>query len=115
MGLVGDGTFSARKSTLGQEQYYYTPESDDRTWTLYNSQTFSDGPMSMTFDAQNSVVLSSNWNGGVWKLVAGHSRAIDVSALDAGLGVTAERCARRLLGITRTAWTAMVGAWPGNE
>jgi len=26
----------------------------------------------MTFDAQNSVVFSSNWNAGVWMLVTGN-------------------------------------------
>jgi photosystem II stability/assembly factor-like uncharacterized protein len=78
MGLVGDGTFiytasaNTGTSTLGPVRYYYTPESDGSNWKLYNSQTFSDGPMSMTFDAQNGVVFSSNWNGGVWKLVAGN-------------------------------------------
>ena len=99
MGLVGDGSFiytaSANTgiSTVGPVQYYYTPESDGTNWKPYNSQTFIDGPMSMTFDAQNSVVFSSNWNAGVWKLVTGNLTfattqlrvARDVGRLDAGL------------------------------
>jgi hypothetical protein len=78
MGLVGDGTFiysataNTGTSTVGPVRYYYAPESDGTNWKPYNSQTFSDGPMSMTFDAQDGVVFSSNWNAGVWKLVAGN-------------------------------------------
>jgi hypothetical protein len=78
MGLVGDGTFiytasaNTGTSTVGPVRYHYAPESDGTNWKPYNSQTFSDGPMSMTFDAQNSVVFSSNWNAGVWKLVTGN-------------------------------------------
>jgi hypothetical protein len=78
MSLVGDGTFiytasaNTGTSTVGPVRYYYTPESDGTNWKPYDSQTFIDGPMSMTFDAQNSVVFSSNWNAGVWKLVTGN-------------------------------------------
>jgi len=76
MGVVGDGVFiytasaNTGTSTVGSVRYYYTPESDGTNWRPYGSQTFGDGPMSMTFDAQNGVVFSSNWNAGVWKLVA---------------------------------------------
>jgi hypothetical protein len=75
MGLVGDGNFiytttaNTGTSTVGPVQYYYSPESDGTKWKPYNAQTFSDGPMSMTFDAQNGFVFSSNWNAGLWKLV----------------------------------------------
>ena len=73
-GIVGDGTYiytassNTGKSTIGPVQYYYASESDGTNWKPYNSQSFSDGPLSMVFDAQNRVVFSSNWNAGVWKL-----------------------------------------------
>ena len=78
MGLVGDGAFSytasanTGTSTVGPVRYYYRPESDGTEWKPYNPQTFSDGPISMTFDTQNSIVFSSNWNAGVWRLVTGN-------------------------------------------
>ena len=56
----------------GGVRYYHTPESDGSNWKPYNSQTFSDGPMSMTFDTQNSVVFSSNRGARVRKLVTGN-------------------------------------------
>ena len=37
-----------------------------------NHTTRKHSAMSMTFDAQNGVVFSSNWNAGVWKLVTGN-------------------------------------------
>ena len=78
MGLVGDGSFiytataNTGTSSVGPVRYYYTSELDGTNWKPYNSQTFSDGPMNMTFDAQNKIVFSSNWNAGVWKLVTGN-------------------------------------------
>ncbi|MGO4684086.1 WD40/YVTN/BNR-like repeat-containing protein [Hyphomicrobium sp. 2TAF46] len=74
MGVVGDGTYiytasaNTGTSTTGPVKYYYSIETDGTSWKPYNSQTFSDGPMSMTFDRQNGVVFSSNWGAGVWKL-----------------------------------------------
>ena len=78
MGLVGDGSFiytataNTGTSSVGPVRYYYTSELDGTNWKPYNSQTFSDGPINMTFDAQNKIVFSSNWNAGVWKLVTGN-------------------------------------------
>ncbi len=75
MGLVGDGNYiysassNTGTSTVGPVSYYISSESDGLNWKPYSSQKFDDGPMSMTFDAQNNVVFSSNWNAGVWKLV----------------------------------------------
>jgi photosystem II stability/assembly factor-like uncharacterized protein len=72
--IVGDGNYLYTQSgntgyaTVGTKKYYVSPENDGVNWTIYNDQTFLDGPYRMTFDAVNRIIYSSNWNGGVWAL-----------------------------------------------
>ncbi len=49
--------------------YMISDEDDGRTWTTFTpTQTFSDGPYRMTFDAVNRILYSANWNEGAWAL-----------------------------------------------
>jgi photosystem II stability/assembly factor-like uncharacterized protein len=76
--IIGDGTYlyaqsaNTGGSTVGSQTYFYSPESDGTTWKPYNDQTFADGPMSMATDQEHGIVYSSNWRGGVWRLVTRH-------------------------------------------
>jgi hypothetical protein len=74
--------------------------------------------MSMTFDAQDSMEFSSNWNAGVWKLSSPLRLALDAEPWRHCGALRANR-ARRFLGPTRTAWTVAAGAGEvavlGNE
>ncbi len=73
-GVIGDGTrlYASPANTgtsLCSPVHYYTAlESNDTSWTQYNNQTFTNGPMNMALDPIRKIVYSSNWNGGVWKL-----------------------------------------------
>jgi len=72
--VIGDGTTLYAQSantgsnTTGLNHYITSPESDGTNWTQMNNQTFTDGPMSMSYDSVNKIVYSSNWAGGVWRL-----------------------------------------------
>jgi hypothetical protein len=74
--IIGDGTrlYMAPANTGGTscpggKSYYVSAlETNDTSWSQYNSQGFDDGPMSMTFDPIKKIIYSSNWRGGVWKL-----------------------------------------------
>jgi photosystem II stability/assembly factor-like uncharacterized protein len=75
MSVMGDGNFiytafgNTGGSSVGPVKYYYSPESDGTTWLPYNNQTFLNGPINMIFDSQYGILYSSNWLGGVRKLV----------------------------------------------
>lgn len=71
--VVGDGTtmYMGTASTVNASNrvhFVVSSESDGTAWTLQNTQTFAQGPMSMVYDPINQVIYSSNWTGGVWKL-----------------------------------------------
>ncbi len=72
--VIGDGTTlyaqpaNTGSNSTGPNHYYTSSESDGTSWHVYNSQTFSDGPMSMAYDPLNHIVYSSNWRAGVWRL-----------------------------------------------
>lgn len=74
--VIGDGTCifiqpaNTGGNTTGPQPYYYSLESDGTHWRPYNSQAFSDGPMSMAIDRTTNTIYSSNWDAGVWKLVS---------------------------------------------
>jgi photosystem II stability/assembly factor-like uncharacterized protein len=73
--VIGDGNFlhaqsaNTGQATAGPLPYVVSSETDGMTWTPFNDQTFSDGPMSMAVDRVHGVVYSSNWGAGVWRLV----------------------------------------------
>ena len=75
MSVMGDGNFiytafgNTGASSVGPVKYYFSPESDGTMWLPYNNQTFLNGPINMVFDPQYGILYSSNWLGGVWKLV----------------------------------------------
>lgn len=78
--VIGDGNFLYTQSgntgtaTVGTKKYYTSPENDGVNWTTYNTQTFTDGPYRMAFDATNRIIYSSNWGAGIWALkVLGNS------------------------------------------
>jgi photosystem II stability/assembly factor-like uncharacterized protein len=72
--VIGDGTnlYAQEANTggnsAGPQPYVTSLESDGVTWKAFNSQTFTDGPFDMAFDATNRIVYSSNWRAGVWAL-----------------------------------------------
>jgi photosystem II stability/assembly factor-like uncharacterized protein len=73
--IIGDGkTLYAQDANTGGNSYgkglpYITsPETDGLTWTESGTQTFSDGPFDMEFDAKNRILYSSNWRAGVWAM-----------------------------------------------
>ncbi|HXX92029.1 MAG TPA: FecR domain-containing protein, partial [Planctomycetota bacterium] len=73
--IVGDGIYLyAQPANTGgasgpPSPYYVSPETDGLSWSPYNAQTFSDGPMSLVADRAGRIVYSSNWRAGVWRLI----------------------------------------------
>ncbi|MBK8234344.1 MAG: hypothetical protein IPK74_02190 [Deltaproteobacteria bacterium] len=72
--VIGDGTTlyaqlaNTGGNTTGPQPFVVSPESDGFEWTVYNEQTFSDGPYRMAFDPVHRIVYASSWNEGVWAL-----------------------------------------------
>jgi hypothetical protein len=50
--------------------YYSSSEDDGQTWAAYQSgtQTFGNGPATMTFDEVGRILYSANWDTGCWAL-----------------------------------------------
>ena len=75
--IIGDGRrlYALAANTGGNTvdpdpSFSISAETDGQSWQPYNGgrQTFTDGPMSMAYDARNKVLYSSSWGAGVWRL-----------------------------------------------
>jgi len=72
--VIGDGNllYTQLANTGGHPganaPYVVSSETDGITWKDYSTQTFTDGPYRMDFDAHNRIIYSANWNAGVWAL-----------------------------------------------
>ena len=52
----------------GGGHFLTAKESDDTTWTDFNSQTFFEGPFEMALDSSNGILYSGNIRHGMWAL-----------------------------------------------
>jgi hypothetical protein len=68
MGIVGDGESIYTASSSKQQPFFFTAESDGRTWKALNDQKFSSPPFQMAIDPVNRVLYSASWNDGLWAL-----------------------------------------------
>jgi photosystem II stability/assembly factor-like uncharacterized protein len=72
--VIGDGKslYAQEANTggnsTGPQPYITSAETDGTTWTMFSTQTFSDGPFDMAYDGVDGIIYSSNWRGGVWAL-----------------------------------------------
>lgn len=72
--IVGDGTLlyaqlgNTGSNTSGPQPFVVSAEDDGFEWTVFNEQTFSDGPYRMEHDPVNGIVYAASWNEGVWAL-----------------------------------------------
>lgn len=64
LGNTGDGTEPAGTGY----HWIVRPETVAGTWSIYNAQTFRDGPMSMIYDPIGKIFYSSNWSAGCLRL-----------------------------------------------
>jgi hypothetical protein len=66
--VIGDGKLLYTGPLFGPTPFITAPETDDKTWSDYNAQTFSQGPFEMAFDAANGILYSATQSAGVWAL-----------------------------------------------
>jgi hypothetical protein len=73
--IVGDGKhmYTQAGNTGGNGSgmdipFQVADENDGTVWHAYNTQTFSDGPYRMDYDAVNGIIYASMWNEGVYAL-----------------------------------------------
>jgi hypothetical protein len=54
----------------GSKPYMTAPQAGAGPWSAYQggSQTFTDGPFVMHYDAANKIMYSANWRAGIWAL-----------------------------------------------
>lgn len=67
LSVTGDGT-NLYAGGHGGGPFIVAKESDDTTWTVFNAQTFAEGPFEMALDSANGILYSSNIRGGAWAL-----------------------------------------------
>jgi hypothetical protein len=67
LSVIGDGVNLYAGNHAGGS-FVTAEESDDTTWTDFDSQMFKEGPFEMAFDSANGIIYSSNISGGTWAL-----------------------------------------------
>ena len=76
-GVWGDGdtlyaqlSYTGDNAGQGLQPYMSAPEKAGGPWTPYQSgaQKFINGPALMRYDADNQIMYSANWKGGIWAL-----------------------------------------------
>jgi len=67
LSVIGDGTH-LYTGGHGGGHFLTAKESDDATWTDFNSQTFFEGPFEMALDSSNGILYSGNIRHGMWAL-----------------------------------------------
>jgi hypothetical protein len=67
IGLTGDGT-TLYAGLHGGGSLITAPLTNDLTWTVYNAQTFTEGPFEVAVDKVNQIVYAANITAGLWAL-----------------------------------------------
>jgi hypothetical protein len=67
LSVTGDGN-TLYTGNHGGGSFVTAMESNDATWSNFNSQTFAEGPFEMAFDSVNRILYSSNIRSGAWAL-----------------------------------------------
>ncbi|HWB81282.1 MAG TPA: hypothetical protein VG755_40245 [Nannocystaceae bacterium] len=76
--VIGDGvqmfvqSANTGTNTTGPLPYSVSLESDGTQWSVYNDQTFPDGPGWMVADRTHKLIFSANWDHGLWRLNTGN-------------------------------------------
>jgi hypothetical protein len=68
---MGDGTtlFATFQQDATGQPFFSTDENSPTTWTRMKSPSISAGGSYMAYDADHHVLYSSNYSGGLWRVV----------------------------------------------
>jgi photosystem II stability/assembly factor-like uncharacterized protein len=67
LSVIGDGT-QLYTGAAYNSRYVTALESDDASWSDFNTQEFMEGPFEMALDAEHGILYSTNNRAGVWAL-----------------------------------------------
>jgi hypothetical protein len=69
--ILGDGTtlFTTYQNDMGGQPFYSAPANNPTTWSHVKTPSIPQGGSGMAYDADHHLLFSSNYAGGLWRVV----------------------------------------------